>query len=371
MSFLDRINECNAFDPANFVPFVVAGRPVGLVKRRFARRLEDFPDAFAVTGGGVTMAAGLDTFDARTAAADFALRRLADSGDITGWRDEPYPVGGPFAGPHPMAMERAAIPFFGVRAYGVHVNGFARRLADFPDAFAVSGAMVTMAPGLDSYDARTLAAEIALRRLADAGDITGWRDEPYPVGGEFAGPHAMAMERCAIPLFGVRAYGVHVNGFVRDDDGGIAMWIARRAAGKQTYPGMLDNMIAGGQPIGIGPKENVIKEAAEEAAVPHDLASRAIAVGIVTYRHETADGIKPDVMYAYDLELPRNFRPANTDGEIAEFYLWPVARVMETVAETREFKFNCNLIIIDFLVRHGLIGPDDPDYIEIVEGLRR
>ena len=44
---------------------------------------------------------------------------------------------------------------------------------------------------------------------------------------------------------------------------------------------------------------------------------------------------------------------------------------METVAETREFKFNCNLIVIDFLVRHGLIGPERPDYIEIVGGLRQ
>ena len=282
MSYLDRIAECNAFDAANFVPFVVAGEPVGLVKHGFARRLEDFAAAFAVTADGVNMA-----------------------------------------------------------------------------------------PGLDAYDARTKAADDALRRLAEAGVITGWRDEPYPVGGPFAGPHLMAMERAAVPFFGVRAYGVHVNGFVRDADGGIRMWIARRAAGKQTYPGMLDNMIAGGQPIGIGLKENVIKEAAEEAAVPRDLASHAIPVGIVTYRHETDDGFKPDVMYAYDLELPRDFRPVNTDGEIAEFHLWPIARVMETVAETRELKFNCNLIIIDFLIRHGLIGPERPDYIDVVCGLRQ
>jgi hypothetical protein len=30
-----------------------------------------------------------------------------------------------------------------------------------------------------------------------------------------------------------------------------------------------------------------------------------------------------------------------------------------------------NLIVIDFLVRHGLIGPERADYIEIVEGLRQ
>ena len=126
MSFRDRIDECNAHDPANFVPFTVAGERVGLVKHGFARRLKEFPGAFAVGAGGVTMAPGLDTHAARTGAADEALRRLADRGDITGWRDEPYPVGGTFAGPHLMTMERAAVPMFGVRAYGVHVNGYVR-----------------------------------------------------------------------------------------------------------------------------------------------------------------------------------------------------------------------------------------------------
>ena len=46
------------------------------------------------------------------------------------------------------------------------------------------------------------------------------------------------------------------------------MWIGRRARDKPTFPGMLDNFVAGGQPIGIGLMDNLIKEAAEEAGVP-------------------------------------------------------------------------------------------------------
>ena len=77
------------------------------------------------------------------------------------------------------------------------------------------------------------------------------------------------------------------------------------------------------------------------------------------------------MQFCYDLELPADFVPRNTDGEIERFELWPIEQVMETVAETTKFKFNCNLVIIDFLVRHGLIPPDDPDYLEIVRGLRQ
>jgi hypothetical protein len=47
-----------------------------------------------------------------------------------------------------------------------------------------------------------------------------------------------------------------------------------------------------------------------------------------------------------------------------------VQRVYETVRDTFEFKYNCNLVLIDFFVRHGLIAADDPDWFDIAAGLR-
>jgi hypothetical protein len=35
-----------------------------------------------------------------------------------------------------------------------------------------------------------------------------------------------------------------------------------------------------------------------------------------------------------------------------------------------DFKFNCSLVVIDFLIRHGVITPADPDYFDLVTGLR-
>jgi hypothetical protein len=75
-------------------------------------------------------------------------------------------------------------------------------------------------------------------------------------------------------------------------------------------------------------------------------------------------------MHCYDLELPADFHPRCNDGEVETFYLWPVEQVMETVRDTEEFKPNCNLVIIDFLVRHGYLDQDAPDYLEIIQGLR-
>ena len=81
------------------------------------------------------------------------------------------------------------------------------------------------------------------------------------------------------------------------------------------------------------------------------------------------DMAKPDVIFCYDLEVPPTFEPRCTDGEVDAFYLWPVERVLETVRDTPDFKLNCNLVIIDFLIRHGYIEPDTPDYLELQSGL--
>ena len=211
----------------------------------------------------------------------------------------------------------------------------------------------------------------APRLLARAeGLFAGWRDEAYPVATGWGAPPLFLMERAAVPAFGVRAYGLHVNGFTRTG-AGLRMWIARRARNKPTYPGLLDNMVAGGQPHGLTVAENLVKECAEEAAIPAALAARAVPVGAISYAADLDEGIRPDVQFCYDLELPGDFAPRAADGEVEEFALLPIDEVAALVRDTRQFKFNCNLVVIDFLVRHGLVAPDDPDYTAIVAGLHR
>jgi 8-oxo-dGTP pyrophosphatase MutT (NUDIX family) len=116
--------------------------------------------------------------------------------------------------------------------------------------------------------------------------------------------------------------------------------------------------------------DNLRKECAEEAGIPGALAERAVVVGAITYCRDSAGGLKPDVMYCYDLELPEDFEPVCTDGEVESFQRLPLAEVAALVRDTEAFKLNCNLTIIDFLIRHGFITPEEPDYLEIMAGLR-
>ena len=93
-------------------------------------------------------------------------------------------------------------------------------------------------------------------------------------------------------------------------------------------------------------------------------------MGEVSYQTGRAEGLWREVLYIYDLELAADFRPVNADGEVDDFYLWPMERVIECVRDSDDFEFDCALVVIDFLVRHGFIGPNHPEYQIIVNGLR-
>ncbi len=77
------------------------------------------------------------------------------------------------------------------------------------------------------------------------------------------------------------------------------------------------------------------------------------------------------MLFLYDLRLPADFAPRNTDGEVEAFYDWPMEWVIETVRKTDEFKFNCALVVIDFLIRHGFIPPQHLEYVELIRGLNQ
>jgi 8-oxo-dGTP pyrophosphatase MutT (NUDIX family) len=247
----------------------------------------------------------------------------------------------------------------------------ARRLAAFPEAFRVIRKRVELHPALCTADLRSTMVDAVVTELHRDWGTPNLRGERYRVVGRFGDRPLMSLDRGVVSLFGVRAFGIHVNGFVRRPDG-IHLWIGRRALDKSVAPGKLDNMVAGGQPADLSLAENLLKEAAEEADIPAALASTARPVGAISYCMEDEWGLKPDVMFCYDLEVPEDFTPRNTDGEISDFMLMPIADVAARVRDSRDFKFNVNLVITDFLIRHGVLSPDEePDYMELVAGLRR
>ena len=241
-------------------------------------------------------------------------------------------------------------------------------LKQWPELFHVTEQEAILVEEIRGFDRRSEVLGQVTAKLVEDGVISHRHGEPYPVTATVRDQAYATIDRAAAPYFGVRAYGQHMNGFVRDGQG-IKLWVARRSADRRNYPDRLDNLVAGGLPQNLGLQENLLKECWEEASIPPDLARRAIPVGALTYCRETSVGLKPDTLYCYDLELPMDFTPVNSDGEVAEFYLMPVQEVAEIVRASDEFKLNCNLVIIDFLMRHGILAPEHPEYLELAQGL--
>lgn len=232
---------------------------------------------------------------------------------------------------------------------------------------------VTMALSLTDRKTRSQKFLCVLRDWKDRNLFTtlkGWRNETYPVKAGFTSEPFLDVERSACCLFGIRTYGVHINGYVRNDSGDVYMWIARRSENKETYPGKLDNTVAGGITSDLSIMETVVKECKEEAGISEKLSSLSRPAGAISYFHENDLGLHPETEFVFDLELPRSFEPTNTDGEVSDFYLLPLKEVKELIA-TNEFKPNSALVLLDFFIRHGAIDPDtEPNYLEFIQGCR-
>ena len=193
------------------------------------------------------------------------------------------------------------------------------------------------------------------RGLAEAG-LFRWRDEAFDVRAAPDGPVLDVVDRGALPLLGIQAEGVHLNGLVRRGDSWW-VWVARRAADKLLDPGKLDHIVGGGVPAGLTPGETLVKEAEEEAGLSPELCAGARHVGTASYAMERPEGLRRDRLHMYDLVLPDGFVPEPRDGEVAGFELWPAADVLDRVRRTDDFKFNVNLVLIGLFERLGMLTP--------------
>jgi 8-oxo-dGTP pyrophosphatase MutT (NUDIX family) len=245
----------------------------------------------------------------------------------------------------------------------------AAALVPFATVFAVMPDEVRLVATGDA-DAVSAAVDAVVDALVAERNIPKWRNETFDVMPRWGEKPLFRLDRGAVPFFGVRAYGVHLNGY-RTIDGRTHLWIGRRAPDKRVAPDKLDNIVAGGIGNGHGIFETLVKESEEEGGIPEFLVTHAVPVGAVTYRMETEIGIRDDVLFVYDLKLPDAFEPKNSDGEIVRFDLMPAEEVVERVRRTDDFKFNVNLVILDFALRQGLIPVDDPEYLDVASGLHR
>ncbi|XP_043233248.1 nudix hydrolase 24, chloroplastic-like isoform X1 [Amphibalanus amphitrite] len=236
--------------------------------------------------------------------------------------------------------------------------------------FHVTEGAVTLDPALETPEARSAAMAELLQRWRTQENLValrGWRNECYDVRASFSSAPLLKMERSATCVFGIRQYGVDLNGYTHHPERGFCVWIQRRSLEKPTWPGKLDNMVSGGLTSGLGLLEAVQKEAWEEAGIPEHLLPGIRSAGAVSICYRSERGLFANTEFVYDLELPADFTPQPQDGEVDEYRLMPVQELMELVCSP-EFKTTSAPVTLDFLIRHGFITPNnEPRFLEICE----
>ncbi|KAJ4326496.1 hypothetical protein N0V84_003126 [Fusarium piperis] len=207
-------------------------------------------------------------------------------------------------------------------------------------------------------------------------------------------------------LFGVVTVGVHLNVYtVKQVDGRESIdciWVSHRAKGANvSYPGMLDQVVAGGMDPtdrvsgALSPCVTLKREAREEAGLYIDLNTREVfmdeedgatglvgsveqAPAITFYDCKDSNAgpmneghLEPGVRFVYDLKVDAGFQPHAEERGIERFEALTVGEVKQSL-HMRKWKPNCGLVMVDFLVRKGLVSEADDDRLgDIVTGLRR
>lgn len=205
--------------------------------------------------------------------------------------------------------------------------------------------------------------------------LGGKTAEQFPIVGAL---FDIGIERSAFSLFGIIGRGAHMTVYTRAEEG-LRFWIPRRSPGKSTYPNMLDQAVAGGVARGEMPLECIVREAAEEASLPPDVVrERAVAAGTVSWfgisdeRAGSEVGLmNPGILYVYDLEVGPDITFKPVEDDIQGFNLMGLDEVVHALREG-DFKPSCAMVMLDFLIRHGIItAENEARYEEIVSRLHR
>ena len=156
------------------------------------------------------------------------------------------------------------------------------------------------------------------------------------------------IERDFLSKFGLPAYGVHCNVWSKYKNSTI-IHLAKRANNLQKFPGMYDNLIAGGQPIKISIKENLYKEAFEEAGLEKKHMKLAVKTKTAHYIHNEKQKLNSSIIFIYQLEKKEEMKFKNIDGEVENFTSIEVDNLYK-ILEKKKLKPNCIIPIIDFFI---------------------
>lgn len=206
-----------------------------------------------------------------------------------------------------------------------------------------------------------LAMADALEHIAyqwhKTGLFNGWRNEKFDVFDK-TGNALCALERSVFRPLGLQSAAVHINGLVKHN-GQWCFWIGKRSPYKAVDPNKLDNLVGGGISSGENVKDAMQREGAEEAGLPADFLKPLECQSKRLSLRPVSRGLHREVLYIFDIVLPKDFQPENQDGEVAEFSIFSITELTRAMYEGRLMN-DALLSTLDAYHRYGLIDDTHP-----------
>ncbi|KAI1120840.1 NUDIX hydrolase domain-like protein [Nemania abortiva] len=248
----------------------------------------------------------------------------------------------------------------------------------WPDFWAVDHGKrtATLKTGTD-FETRTRLMKETMRAGIESPKVSvfpKWHNELFAIY-DANGEHVFSLDGTGLSGFGVINYGVHVIGY-RHTSKGTEYCVPRRAKTKSTYPNMLDNTVGGSLSAGESPIECMVRECEEELSMkPEYTRANLKPCGTISWSTDRLDdgsvGCQHQVQYLYEMEIGEDTVLEIGDGEVGEIN-WKSLDQVRAALSNGEFKLNCAMTWLAFLIRNGHItAEDEPKLVEICSRLHR
>ncbi|NDH36064.1 MAG: NUDIX domain-containing protein [Betaproteobacteria bacterium] len=195
-------------------------------------------------------------------------------------------------------------------------------------------------PGLTSGSESEASFQAIAWSWYQQGRLPAWRNECFDLYSPGSTTARFKLERVAARHLGFWTEAVHVNGIA---SAGQSMWLARRSMHKDSDPGLLDNMVAGGLSAGESIEQCLWRECWEEAGLladgPNAAALRAGLKALKPIHMQCLEGLdsawphlRRERLYVFSLGLASDLAPSNQDGEVSEYLCVDRAQLRRLIA---------------------------------------
>ncbi len=258
----------------------------------------------------------------------------------------------------------------GLARFGLVRPEVAAALAEYPKVWVKKDDALYLNDALMDVEVRTRAVDEVMRNLSKRGIIPMEPDysafggtEWFPVGNQRKVNPLFQVRRFYSRFLGVQFDSIIVNGYHAD-----GYWAATRSEHVDHARGLHDSMIVGCIRAENSMEDEIIEEGAVECGLPEEHAKHIVPVTQMQFFWNDRHGnLVNEMFYIFDFDTGKaGFTPRVVDEhEVARFDSIPFQDLLQLIDEGKRVKPEIMVTMLDFMVRHGHLNPDHPEYAHI------